>query len=367
MVLSPDPKTYVHPATHTRRNIQYGPHADHRLNVYRNETRLTGGNPVLIFDHPGGWSSKDKTFAVEGTALLGPTEKYTFAYLLDQDYGNTTIPWDIVSIETRGGAHDSISPLASSADNYEPRFEATNPGTGPMQYPAYLLSSFDDAQRAVQFVKDNKTRFGFNGQVAFWGASAGATHGLVVGFMPSRHYTIPSQKRSRWEACSDSSVLGVLNYYGVINMSPWFTDLYLAGGLFGFQTDINIASGIKSRHDVEKLLLVPDSSGLYPSTVQTNGICKSISAVDVIAAIPPERNGVKVRSIYVDAEASLVPVTTYVTIPPYTSHHPIQATLLQTVCDAVDVDHEYQTIATGTQANWETTLADTVTWLNSLV
>lgn len=325
---SPNPRLYVHPLAQSKRNLQYGPDRQHRLNVYLHATRLTGGNPICVVFHEGGFGSFDKTTIAESSRFM----ELLWARRLDPSYGES--PMDMVFVEVRMHAYDSTA-TAPLSTPYETTFEGTN--YGRYSAPAYGLSWVDDAQRAVQWVKDQSNRFGFDPtRVLTAGASAGGTIALCAAFRPTRHYTDPSHARSPWDAFSTSDVKGVLNAYGVINLSPWFTDFTLVGGHFGYITNDNT----KTRADLERLLLVPDTSGLYPSTVSRSAVCKAVSPVDVIAAATGGQKSVKVYSAYRSDESTTVPVATYAPdIPPYGPHDPVQRTILQGVCDDAGVSH----------------------------
>lgn len=365
--LSPNPANYVPGTTDStvvKRDIPYGDEMVQQLNYYQNATRVTGGNPVAMFFTGGGFGSKDKTSALEGSYF----QKIQFAMMMNNSYGYTSPAWDVVSVQCREHAIDPSSQSASSLV-YSPTYSGAVNGPGFTQYPGYGLTWVDDAQRAVQFIKDNTARFGCNAaKVVVWGDSAGGTIALDAAFSPSRHFTIPTKARSKWDAFSNSNVVGVLNFFGVIDLSPWFTDFTLVGGDFGFEnTDLT-----KMRADMEKLLLVPDSSGLYPSTVAKSPICKSVSPMDVIAASFEDQRAAKVYSLYRDFETTTVPVTTYSTIPPYTAHDVIQMGLLAARCASVGIDHTsylYSLSQGGgdTQIATEVSVPPIMAWLNSLV
>lgn len=364
MPLSPDPSTYTHPLARTRRNVPYGPELHHRLNYYWHSTRATGGNPLLIYVHGGGFSLSDKSSQME----LGVPMRYILAYLLDSSYGNA--PWDVMTVEFRQYSHAQAD-VTSAFTNYEPK-NASFTDTLAESYPVYGLAIVDDIQRALQWARDYSTRplpggtgRRWNGKFVTMGNSAGFTVASLAAFRQSRHYTIPTMMTSPFEATSPSTVNGVLNLFGAIDMSPWYTDFTASiAYLLGVKTSDNTFT----RERCERAMLIPDASGLYPSTVSKSPLCKSLSPVDMIAASYGQARDVRIRSIYRANDTSVGNVATYSTTPPYSNpHDPVQATDLDAVCTASGVTHEYEVIANGLQPAWESTLADTMTWLDATV
>ena len=77
------PAGYAIPAANARRNIEYGPHTDHRHNHYTNAdpTRDVGGNALAIIIHGGSWKANDKTaFAESSSSTYG---NWPYGYLLN--------------------------------------------------------------------------------------------------------------------------------------------------------------------------------------------------------------------------------------------------------------------------------------------
>jgi len=362
-----DPLAWAIDTANAFRNIRYGPSIHHRLNVYLNENRLPGGNPVLVYTHGGGWSTNEKTSTVEGSEL----QRLLWAYLLGSDtYGTDEVPFDVVSVEWRRANQTNISPGALNTP-YEATAEGTNPGTGPTSAPWFFPTWVDDQQRAIQFVKANAGRFGFDPlKIVAWGSSSGAHLALLGGLSPSRRF-LPADMASRlYDATWNSRVRGVLNWYGPINFSPWYLHFKLLAPAFGLVEN----SDTNQRADMERLLLVPDSSGAYPSTVDVTPLCKSVSPVYRIRAAWPENAAVRIRSQYATYDTTTVPGSTYSTIPPYvaTGHDYAQLADLAAECTAVGVPHSSGLVDASlfggdVQLAWESTLADTYAWLQTCV
>lgn len=356
--LFPDPISYTHAESY--RNIPYGRTLHAKLNWYRHSARLSGGNPWIAYAHGGGATTSNKTASLEGLT----NERLTWAYLLDPSYPTAALPFDIFSIEYERHSIDS-----QTASAYE---RVAKAASGPRSFPGYFPRAIDDYQHAVQTIKDRAGAFS-DGKFDIdpslgvaWGNSIGGTIALDAVFGPQRQYT--THPRDRWQRSSPSTLLGVINYYGVINLSPWFTDFTLVGGDLGLAcSDLN-----KSRSDREKVMLEPDSSGAYPSTVSSSRFCKSISPTDVIVAANADRRTSKILSVYRTFETTTVPVATYAPdIPPYTAHEYLQGGMgtgmLGRVCADQGVSHQELLVTGSSQVDAEAVLPGVYAWLVDLV
>lgn len=363
-----DPTTYVHPASLTFRNIQYAPHLQLRLNVYKAGTGVTGGNPWMIYFHGGGWGSNDKTTTQESSAQK---QKLLWAYLLDTaSYGTAGPAFTLISAEWRMHAHSNYAPGPLNTP-YETTIEGTNPGTGPTSYPSYFPTFIRDAKRAIQFVKQNATRFGLHPDKGVsWGTSAGAANALVAALTPSAPFVPDWLASSRWDVHHDDTVRGVLNWYGEIDFDPWYMHYSILAPAFGLVE----SNTTQAKADFERLMLIPDSSGLYPQGSPVTPLCKSISARYLLRAGRSANTSIKIRSHYDKAEETTVPQTGYSTIPPYlaTGHDWRQFADIEAECADAGVEHSGSVVDASlhggsTQIAWEGTLAGTKSWLDGLV
>lgn len=387
--LSPNPAAYVHTASLTYRNIRYGPHDMQRLNVYKNPTQRTGGNPVLVFNHGGAWTGLDKTSTIEGDRVV----RWLWAYLLNStNYPTSTVPFDIVSVEQRIQGHKltaadmTISGVGTVNTPYEPIIEGANPGYGPgtgtISGPWYYGTMVDDVQNAYQWVKDNATRFNFDPErLVGAGFSAGSWATGVAAFSPSRPYTTREAARSRWDRFSDSKVKGWLNYSGEIDVDPWYMAFTVTQWLFGTLESVKA----NVRDDMEKLLLIPDAAGNRPDGSDPTPLLRQLSPKYRIQADLAENRSIKVRSYYptfedtnsVDyAGGPLGPVDTYSgAVPPYNAggHDYHQFADLAAICEGVGIDHsgavfDLASYTGGSiQLAYEDQLASTYSWLCSTV
>lgn len=366
-LLAPDPATYVHPLASSFRNLRYGPTIQHRLNFYKNPVQLAGGNPLLVYFHGGGWMTNEKTSTIEGSEL----QHLLWAYLLDSStYGTDGVPWDIASVEWRRQNATNVSPPALNTP-YEATSEGTNPGTGPTSAHWYFPTWVDDEQRAIQWLKGQADRFLIDPEkVVAWGSSSGGHLALLGALSPSRRF-LPADMASRlYDATASSRVRGVLNWFSPINFSPWYLNYQLLAPAFGLTEN----SAAQQRADMERLLLVPDSTGAFPVTCEVTPLCKSVSPVYRIRADHAENRALRIRSQYANYDTTTVPVTGYSTIPPYnaTAHDVAQLADLEAECVAVGMPHSNgyvdATLYSGDiQQAWESTLADTYAWLAACV
>lgn len=377
--LTPNPADYVNPASLTKRNLQYGPYDMQRLNVYSNVTRLPGGNPVLVFAHGGAWTGLDKTATIEGDRVV----RWLWAYLLDStNYPTSTVPFDIVSIEYRCQGHKLSAATmviggVSQNTPYEPIIEGVNPGYGPgtgtISGPWFNTTQIDDIQRAIQWCKDNADRFGFD-PARFIGAgfSAGSAGMLAAAFSPSRHFTTREQSRRRWDTFSSSYLSGVINISGEIDLDPWYMSFLVTRFAFGALENSDLAT----RADIEKLMLLPDASGLYPEGSPPSALAKALSPIRRIEARVPECLGTRIRSHYIKnlaSEETTANVSTYSAIPPYDGggHDWHQFADLAAVCATAGVDHTGRVIDylaySGLQTAWESIVDECYVWMSETV
>ena len=341
MALSPNPLTWTFPGA--LRNYQYGPELHHTVNYYPNPTRITGGNPWILFAHGGGLGSGDKTYQVEGVTRI----HIVAAYFLDSASYGTSACFDFFSMEYNCHAHaDTVQ------SDYETTLEGVAPGstgTGPVSYPAYARSWVDDMQRCVQWIKDHITGIDPNKGVLF-GNSAGGVIAATAGIGPQREWS--SVPFDQWTAQSPSNVRGVLLYQTPIEINPWKSSVFEMNGHLGLLTSDNLTS----RADYERALLEPDATGLYPDTVEPNALCKSFSPVHVVAAHGHETASVPIHSVYNVFEVTSAPVTTYSAIPPLIAHDYTQGATFQAACDDAGITHTYEIVAGVTQAQFEAIL-----------
>lgn len=336
--LTPDPLAYTFPGA--LRNYYYGSELHHTVNYYPNPTRITGGNPWILFAHGGGMGSGDKTSLVEGVNRI----HIVAAYFLDSVNYGTSAAFDFFSLEYNCHAH-----LGTVLNAYEDTLEGTATGTGPVSYPGYARSWVDDMQRCVQWIKDHIAGIDPSKGVLF-GDSAGGVMAVAAGIGPQRAYS--SIAFDKWTAASTSNVRGILLYQTPIEINPWKSSFFDMNGHLGLLTTDNNAS----RADYERALLEPDATGLYPVTAEPNTLCKSFSPVHVVAAHGHETAGVPIHSVYNDFEVTAAPVTTYSAIPPLIAHDYTQGATFQAACDAAGITHTYAIVAGTSQPNFEAVL-----------
>lgn len=357
-----NPLTYAHPAALCLRNLQYGPRITQRLNYYQNDTRLSGGNPVVVFLHGGGWKSNDKTTTAESAAQR---QRILWAYLLAGSvYGSSVPPFDVASVEyaMHGRADFASAPLNTP---YEPTIEGTTPGTGSVSFSSYFPTMIDDARRAVQWIRDNAARLGANGRVVLWGSSSGGWVALVAALTPGRAYLPAALAGSapRWSALSPSTVDGVLNWFGPINFDPYYYDLRTSAPVFGIVEN----GAAHQRATMERLLLVPAADGTYPAGSAVSALCRAASPVYLIRGGGEAVDRARLRSYYEKTTPTALPG--YSGVPPYTFHDSGQFADLAAECVAAGVPHSGRVLDVAAdyggdvQLAWESTCAESYSWL----
>lgn len=193
------------PASPDFGDVRYGPHLQSRLDVYLNPTGTdTGGNVCLLFIHGGGWAGGTKVeFTVAGANGFALPD-----YVLTS--GLTTKRWNVISIDYRTFAYSA--PLK-------------------MSYPSTIFDGIEDAQRAVQWIKDNARLYGTDpvadprsyginpNKIVIYGYSAGATNGAICAFARSRpFFRATGGIRRRFEYGSSSIPALLINHVGVIDV-----------------------------------------------------------------------------------------------------------------------------------------------------
>lgn len=327
---------YNIPFDRVKYNVRYGPHSQQRLNIYKGPVQNENGNAVIVYMHGGGWGSNDKTRTVEDP---GNVQKALFSYLMDPTWASGgpdsdetyTVDYgvDIVSIEWRqwhytGFAYGSgtRSDIYEEAGVYLNDQNSTGDiAAGHTSYPVFM----EDPQLAVQWVKDNASKYGFDSTKVFlWGTSAGGNGALVAGLRPSRRFIPKYLAQHKFDRFSNSNVIGILNWYGQISMSPWYFWPNILGPAFGIieGPDAQTTNEIKqaqwrTRRDMERILLLPDASGSYSPSSQLSPLCKSISPSSMIEEFPWVRKAVKIYSTFMEWEDTLAPGGTLSGNPTY--------------------------------------------------
>jgi hypothetical protein len=325
--------SYSIPHDRVHYNVRYGPHIMQRLNIYKSPVQNASGNPVIVFMHGGGWSSNDKTRTVENS---GNVQKALFSFLMDpkwtsggpdgtnaSSYVTSAVGVDIVSIEWRQYVYTQFGFGISSTRSsiYEefsvPKTDAAGTGNVATTHSTYP-TTMEDPQLAVQWVKDNASRYGFNASKVFlWGTSAGGNGALVASLRPSRRYKPTHLASHKYDRTSSSDVIGIINWYGQISMSPFYFVSNILGAMFGISESSDGSTFgdnqylWRKRRDMERILLLPDASGLYTSASPLSPICKAISPSSMIDEFPWVRKGVKIYSNFMEWEDSLAPNSPY--------------------------------------------------------
>lgn len=367
--------TYNIPYDRVHYNVRYGPHVMQRLNIYKSPVQEVDGNPVIVFMHGGGWSSNDKTRTVEGQTNF---QKGLFGFLMDPKWtsgGEVLSPSaytldkgiDIVSIEWRQFSYTQFgyggaTTRSSIFEEYGiPMNDGASTGNIAATHATYP-TMYEDPQIAVQWVKDNALRYGFDSSKVFlWGSSAGGNAVMVAGLRPSRKYKPVHMLNHKYERSSSSDVIGILNWYGQINMSPYYFPFTYFGAVFGvMDADDGSTNGTtegywRKRRDVERILLLPDASGSFSPSSELSPIGKAMSPSSMITSYPWVRSDVKIYSYYREAEDSLDPNgttlngwVTYEGIPPNGisspwvggGHEWRQLYDLSAVCEANGISHD---------------------------
>jgi len=318
--------TYNIPFNRAKYNIRYGPYSQQRLNIYKSPVQNPNGNAVIVYMHGGGWSSNDKTRTVENPTNV---QKSLFSFLMDPTWtsgGPTqtstyTVDYgvDVVSIEWRQWHYTQYAfGSGTRSDIYEEvsinktdQNSTGNVVAGQTSYPVFM----EDPQLAVQWVKDNATRYGFDPEkVLLWGTSAGGNGALVAGLRPTRRFLPSYLARNKYDRFSNSNVIGILNWYGQISMSPWYFWPNILGPAFGIiegpddsSTSSTTEAQWRARRDMERLLLLPDASGSFSPSSQLSPLCKSISPSSMIEDFPWVRKSVKIYSTFMEWEDTLAP------------------------------------------------------------
>jgi hypothetical protein len=366
--LPQDPYSYLHPQSLSLHNIRYGPHLQQRVNVYRNAVRRVGGNPVLVYFHGGGWGSNEKTSTQEG---LNQKQRIFWAYLLNSAiYGTDGVPFDLVSVEWRQHTWENFAPnnLAGGTPTpYEPTKDGAHPGIGPTSFPAYFPTWIDDSQRAIQWVKTNAERFGFDAErIATWGTSAGSGNAMAADLSPSRAYSQRWKASNRLDVFADSRVRAHLNWFGEIDFDPWYMHYSILAPAFGLVESVTA----NVRADMERLLLFPASDGTFPAGSAITPICRSISARHLAAEAREENRALGIRSYYWIGEDTTAPQPGYSTVPPYlaTGHDYHQFADLAAACATGGIPHagrvlDHADYSGSIQLMWESTALESYEWL----
>jgi len=342
--------SYNIPYDRVRYNVRYGPHVMQRLNIYKSPVQNEEGNAVIVYMHGGGWSSNDKTRTVENS---GNPQKPLFSFLMDPQWtsggpdGLSASAYvldkgvDIVSIEwrqfayTQFGFGNSNTRSSIFEEQGVPLLDTNSTGDVATTHATYP-TMYEDPQIAVQWVKDNAARYGFDATKVFlWGTSAGGNGALVAGLRPSRPFKPKHLQNHKFQRTSSADVIGILNWYGQISMNPHYFPFTYLGAFFGLMdSDDGSENGAtegywRKRRDVERIILQPDSSGSLSPRSELTPIGKSISPSSMIVEFPWLRNDVKIYSFYREAEDSLDPDSefingfyTYEGIPPNGSSSP---------------------------------------------
>lgn len=131
-----------------RRDLAYGPHARHRLDVYVPETVPAGGAPVIVFWHGGGWIDGDRA-------------RYRFV-------GATLAEAGYVAVLPDYRLYPEV------------------------RFPVFV----EDAALALKWAHDNAARFGGNpAQLFVMGHSAGAHQAALLALDPRYLEAIGGQQR----------------------------------------------------------------------------------------------------------------------------------------------------------------------------
>ena len=308
-------------------NIKYGPDAYHRLDVYLNPVRVPGGNPVLIRIHGGADMTFDKTSDIRSNRLASG---FVYYVLNPDKYGQTFYP-DIVAVEYRAWQHRQ-----SGSPNYESQLDspATNPGTGFQSIQGYGADVVDAVQRAIQWVMMHANGIGGTSlstptwtwntdQVGLWGYSFGGQFAKLAAFSDSRPWDSRGATRP-WTMTKEAKVRYVMNDSGEVSPNPWVMDYDVMKYWFGIL-------GPNSRAMMERLMLVPDENGQFPSTCAQTDLCNRNSSLYVIRNASADRKNTKLLSLYDIQDTTTTPVSGYATIPPYNKGgHAVEQRALET-------------------------------------
>ncbi len=341
----------------------YGDKWYQQYTYWQNTTRMPGGNPVICYNHGGGWTTGGWNSLIEGVSVA----HILLMYLLRPDiYGSGSLCFDVVTFETRLRAHGSISnaPLNSPQ---EVTIEGTNPGTGVVQASGTPADHTDDAQRFVQFLRDRYDHFDIDpGDIALWGESAGGTTCLNAALAPTRRYTITTETTDSFDAYSNSLVRGVLNWIGPVSFDPWDLHYSISGPAFG------VSGGADPQGDMEILML--GAAGL-PDGSPVTSLCKKTSPIYRAAACPDENLRLRIFSVYDLGDLDNTPGAGYGSVPPFTNpHDPRWYDMLDAACVARGIDHDgintlnRTTMFGGSrQLFYEATLPQTKAWLDEVM
>lgn len=357
-IFAVDPVSFTFPATYNARNLVYGPHPDHRLNYYRNATRLAGGNPVYFFMHGGALIGYEKTDQV----VNGRVSTWIIRFLLTPGiwdvYGD--VPFDVVSIGTPQWGWG-----LSEAPDYEEQLDdpAITHGTGVQSFAPYGLQFPDDVQRAWQWVFANAAELGCDpARAVAGGYSYGGFASMVAALRESRPWDTTGATCDG--AMHEAKVSMILNYSGEISMSPEVIEHTTIRYLFGVSgTDDTYAGAV--RDQVNRILLLPKSDGTFDSTCERSPYCKAISPMDLITVARAAKKGIRFRSYYDTDDNTASPILGYPAVPPYnfSGHDYHQLALLNAQLSAYGFTHVAGDTYDGTniQAALEPTLVDTYT------
>ncbi len=329
--LTPNPIAW----THTGEIIDgvYDRHYDCRFRYWKHINRRAGGNAVVPYLHGGAWFTGGYLSLMDFPSV----GKIIRAYFQDPTYAATQFPVDFVTYETPLLGHQSVS--GSSTTTREVTIEGTHPGTGPISLPGTLRTNIRATQRMVQYLKRNALKFDLNPDlIGGMGESAGAQAVLSGAFSPSAPFTTATRSTRQNDALHDSRVRFVINLFGVIDMHPFKTWHQHSRALLGCIDN----DPARVRAAVDKLLLLPDASGVLSATSAATPLCKSISPVSLIAASPIANRDTKIFSVYdLDEQDNTVPSGYTAPNNPYSNpHDPRQGPTLQSLCDSLDIYHE---------------------------
>ena len=154
-------------------DVSWGPDPWSYFDYFQNPTRITGGNPLLMLFHAGGWNTKSHRSYRDSTDtelwhfvrwLLGSQDPNVVGQLLAS---SPTTKWDVASVAFGQQKHDaSVIPRSRSL---------------------YGMDVVRDCQRAIASVKGLYNTYGFNpNKVIVGGESSGAMTSALSQLVPAR-------------------------------------------------------------------------------------------------------------------------------------------------------------------------------------
>lgn len=298
-----DPITYVHPSTHRRHGIQYGPGENQNLDLF---VHVLAGptDPLLIHAHGGAYIIGDKTSYSEGSRLMRPI----YGTLLDYEHFDTGMRCSYASIELEQVSHLNTGILTDGGNYVPTRVPAVRPGEGCYSLQAYILRAVRSCQMAIQFLKDMAKGLVEGYPRMPWDPDALVGSGFSMGgltmlqaiFTASRAWHAHNSGGGQWDRFSDASLRGVWPLWAEVTTDPRWMDQSITAMGFGCDPlDVGV-----SNERLNEMLITRDASGNFSEDSEPLPLCRRTSPIHLIADAPERFKSRRVLAHYSLQEAT---------------------------------------------------------------